>query len=154
MGHNIPVPLPRDRYARLCFAPEAAIVNVLDDIIVSFGPSLDRTGARTPGIGQSATCGEREIFVEHLNLAYDETQTAMGISAQGEFVEVFSGPSGSWTILITNPSGLTCVVTDGDYWKHVDRPHGAIRTPLYGRLKHLCRPVRLVAGIIDPFGLH
>ena len=78
----------------------------------------------TPGVGQSAICGEREILVEHLNLTYDETQTAIGISADGQIVEVISGPSGSWTILVTNRDGLTCVVTGGDYWEHVGRPHG------------------------------
>ncbi|MET4102502.1 hypothetical protein ABIE58_001936 [Roseovarius sp. MBR-78] len=70
--------------------------------------------ATGPAAAQSAQCAPREVVVERLAEAYGETRQAMGLGANNAVIEVFaSGTSGSWTITVTGPSGLTCLIAAG-----------------------------------------
>ena len=46
----------------------------------------------------------------------------MGLAADGSVVEVLAATSGSWTILVTKPTGVSCVVASGEAWDHVPPP--------------------------------
>jgi hypothetical protein len=59
-------------------------------------------------------CGPRDAVVERLAQGYGETRQSMGISTANTMVEVFaSEQTGSWTILVTLPTGQTCLIATG-----------------------------------------
>lgn len=63
-------------------------------------------------------CAPRDRVVERLAGTYGETRRAMGLGANNAVVEVFaSDESGSWTITVTLPSGLTCLVASGQAYE-------------------------------------
>lgn len=67
-----------------------------------------------PVAAQSAQCAPREVVVQRLNEAYGETRQSMGLGANNAVVEVFaSDTSGSWTITVTGPRGITCLIAAG-----------------------------------------
>lgn len=61
-------------------------------------------------------CGEREDFAQKLNKAYGERPSSAGLESEGSVFEVFRSDEGSWTILSTQPTGLSCIVAVGDAW--------------------------------------
>lgn len=62
----------------------------------------------------SRNCGPREAVVDRLAEGYGETRQSMGLGANNSVVEVFaSDETGSWTITVTTPNGLTCLVASG-----------------------------------------
>lgn len=66
---------------------------------------------------QQRPCGDRDKIVERLDNKYGESRTARGLSHDNGMVEVYSSEeTGTWTILITLPSGQTCLVAAGDFW--------------------------------------
>lgn len=69
---------------------------------------------------QQLFCGEHEIILKMLEQQFREKRTAFGVTADGRLLEVFAGPSGSWTILVTHPSGPTCLATSGGGWQEID----------------------------------
>ena len=70
--------------------------------------------AAGPAVAQSAQCAPREVVVERLNEAYGESRQSMGLAANNAVVEVFaSDTSGSWTITVTGPNGVTCLIAAG-----------------------------------------
>jgi len=70
--------------------------------------------AAGPAMAQSAQCAPREVVVQRLNEAYGETRQSMGLAANNAVVEVFaSDTSGSWTITVTGPNGVTCLIAAG-----------------------------------------
>jgi hypothetical protein len=73
--------------------------------------------AMTAGTVQAQTarnCGERAAVVQRLADGYGETRQSIGIGANNSVVEVFaSTESGTWTITVTAPGGLTCLVASG-----------------------------------------
>ncbi len=64
-------------------------------------------------------CGERSGVIKTLAKAYKENPTAMGLAAGGGMLEVFSSPAGSWTILVTQPTGTSCIVAAGEEWESI-----------------------------------
>ncbi len=60
------------------------------------------------------SCAPRDTIVERLQHTYGETRRSVGLGSNNAMVEVFaSEESGSWTITITTPTGLTCLVATG-----------------------------------------
>ena len=82
---------------------------VLLGVLVVFSPF-------SPAIAQQV-CGERDRFTNKLENTYAERPIAMGLTEKGAVLEVFASQRGSWTFLITLPSGLTCVVASGQSWE-------------------------------------
>ncbi|GGA28835.1 hypothetical protein [Neptunicoccus cionae] len=77
--------------------------------------------AHSPAYSQQASCAERTQVVERLQSKYGETRRSVGLAANNGVVEVFaSDNSGSWTIVITLPNGMTCLVAAGDSYETLD----------------------------------
>ena len=59
-------------------------------------------------------CGPRDTVLIRLAERYGETRQAIGLGANNAIVEVFASPAtGSWTITVTVPNGVTCLVASG-----------------------------------------
>ncbi len=74
-----------------------------------------------PGSAQTI-CGERAKFIDMLGLKYAEKAVAMGLTSAGAVVEVLTSPTGTWSILLTYPTGLTCMVAAGTRWETLPIP--------------------------------
>lgn len=70
----------------------------------------------TPTLAQSI-CGERSRFLDQLGQHYGERLSAVGLVSNGTLLEVMTSETGSWTILITQPNGVSCVVATGESWE-------------------------------------
>lgn len=64
-----------------------------------------------------AFCGHRTEVVQTLSNSYSENPTAMGLAAGGGMLEVFSSKNGTWTIILTLPTGISCVIAAGEEWE-------------------------------------
>ena len=61
-------------------------------------------------------CAKREEVVERLWNKWQEVLTANGLTNDNQLVEVFVSKKGSWTIIISDPSGKSCVASAGQNW--------------------------------------
>lgn len=69
---------------------------------------------------QGRNCAPRAAVVERLAQRYGETRQSMGLGANNAVVEVFaSNDTGTWSITITTPGGLTCLVASGQAFEEV-----------------------------------
>jgi len=70
---------------------------------------------------QNRNCAERERVVERLSETYGESRQSIGLAPNNSVVEVFaSTETGTWTITVTNTSGLTCLVASGQAYEATD----------------------------------
>lgn len=67
-------------------------------------------------------CGERREVLNQLAERYGEELTAFGVGSDGRMVEVLVGPVGTWTIIATDPTGISCIVGSGDGWRRLKVP--------------------------------
>ena len=59
-------------------------------------------------------CAPRQIVLERLATKYGETRQSIGLGANNAVVEMFASiETGTWTITVTTPQGLTCLVASG-----------------------------------------
>ena len=77
--------------------------------------TLSLLGLAAPAIAlDTRNCAPRDTVVDRLANTYGETRRSMGLGANNAVVEVFaSNDSGSWTITVTLPNGITCLVASG-----------------------------------------
>ena len=68
-------------------------------------------------IGPSVKLGDRTKLIEALSQKYEEVPSAFGIVGQKNLVELFVSKSGSWTMLMTQSSGATCIMAAGQSWE-------------------------------------
>ena len=66
-------------------------------------------------------CGERNKVVANLKKNYSEVPVSMGLESAGGVIEVLAAPSGSFTIIITRPNGLSCIMVAGEDWENVPK---------------------------------
>ncbi|MBO6884325.1 MAG: hypothetical protein JJ869_12210 [Marivita sp.] len=65
-------------------------------------------------------CAARDLVIERLASSYGETRQSIGLAQNNTMVEVFaSTTTGSWTITVTNASGLTCLVASGQAFERI-----------------------------------
>jgi hypothetical protein len=71
---------------------------------------------------EQAFCAPRDVIAEKLTKDYGEALSAAGLQSASQLVEVWSDPaSGTWTIFVTSPTGMACVVASGENW-HMVQP--------------------------------
>ena len=69
------------------------------------------TGADAQG---ARNCAPRDQVVARLAEGYGETRQSIGLGANKSVIEVFaSDETGSWTITMTAPNGITCLMASG-----------------------------------------
>ena len=65
------------------------------------------------------TCGDRTDILKTLEKIHSELPQALGLSTDGKVLEVLVSPTGSWTILVSYPGRLTCLVAAGESWERL-----------------------------------
>lgn len=62
-------------------------------------------------------CGPRAEIVAQLEQKYGETRRGVGLQNRGAVTEVFaSAETGTWTIMVTRPDGVSCLIGAGEAW--------------------------------------
>jgi len=70
---------------------------------------------------QAPICGDRDSLMVQLEKKYSEQPKSMGLAANGSVVEVLTANTGTWTIMITNPQGITCLIAAGEHWEEMNQ---------------------------------
>jgi len=68
----------------------------------------------------AAQCAKRPQVIDILVQKYGETRRSIGIAANNTVMELYaSAETGSWTIAITMPAGVTCLMASGQGFEPV-----------------------------------
>lgn len=63
------------------------------------------------------------MLTAQLKALYREDPAAIGLSESGRLMEVFASPDGrTWTIVMTTPDGLACIMAAGKNWDVIIPP--------------------------------
>ena len=99
-------------------SPKIAMLRVLGATMLALVLLL---GVQSSASAQSVCASHAEVM-KQLGSAYSEAQVAIGLASNGGVVEVFSTDDGSsWTIVMTMPTGRSCVVASGEAWEQTTK---------------------------------
>lgn len=62
-------------------------------------------------------CGPRAEVLDMLGERYEETRRGIGVAGPTQVLEVFASEQGTWSVLVTDPQGRTCLVASGRSWE-------------------------------------
>ena len=72
-----------------------------------------------PPVEAQTNCGLREQVTENLRQTWQETQIGAGLHRADRLIEVWSAETGTFTILLTLPNGISCILLAGTDWVDV-----------------------------------
>jgi len=61
-------------------------------------------------------CNQRDKVVDTPHQGFHEVQVGAGLMPGGQLVEIFASPAGTWTILMSLPTGKSCLIAAGENW--------------------------------------
>ncbi len=80
------------------------------------GATLSSTG---PASAQQA-CVTHEAATKHLEKQFDERVVGRGLANAGKAMfELFVSETGSWTVVVSEPNGPSCILTSGESWQQL-----------------------------------
>lgn len=63
-------------------------------------------------------CHDAAEIAKQLRNKYDEVPVAFGLQNNGNLLQVFSSEKKrTWTLVSTNPNGLSCIIAAGKHWE-------------------------------------
>jgi hypothetical protein len=75
--------------------------------------------------GETGACAARAEVVAKLAQRFGETLRSVGLQRADGLVEIYaSEKTGTWTILVTRPDGMSCLLAAGELWE--DEPRHAL----------------------------
>ncbi len=66
-----------------------------------------------------AVCGPHGEVVKKLEGDFKEARAGLGLAGNGGLVELYVSEKGGWSVLVTRPNGMTCLVAAGENWEIV-----------------------------------
>ena len=92
---------------------------------------------------QTQNCAPHEVVVAHLAEGYGESRQSIGLAQNNAVVEVFASPeTGTWTITVTQPGGLTCLVAAGEAFQDLNEELPVVDEPALIQCPLALRPAR------------
>ena len=71
----------------------------------------------TSASAQQQVCLLHDVAVDKLQAQYGEQVSGRGLAQEGRaMVELFRSETGSWTLVITDVNGRSCVMATGEAW--------------------------------------
>ena len=77
-------------------------------------------------------CAPRDEVVKQLGAQFSEAPVSRGLTGDGMVLEVFASPHGTWTTVLSEPTGVYCLVSGGEGWQSTDH---SLRTGTEPRAK-------------------
>jgi len=70
---------------------------------------------------QQAQCADRARVLEMLENRYGETRRSLGVASGNGVMELHaSAATGTWTLTMTLPNGMTCLISSGHGYQEAD----------------------------------
>ncbi len=104
--------------------PASALFRIFGAVVIALGLLLNgATGAKA-----QAMCLRHSDLAAQLETKFGEAPTAIALASNGGLIELFStGDGATWTLVMTSPDGVACVLVSGESW---DRRHQVAKGPV------------------------
>jgi len=91
----------------------------LSNICVAAALALVVTAVGAPQTLAAQPCGIHDALAKTLKTKYQETRRILGIINARNVMEIFMSPQGTWTVVVTDTSGTSCITAAGEGWQEI-----------------------------------
>ena len=75
-----------------------------------------------PAASAQPVCGTHSAVSDNLKKSYAEVPVSMGVTIGGGVIGVYASPKVTWTLVITQPNGVSCLIAAGQDWEELPKP--------------------------------
>ena len=87
-------------------------------MVLACGAFAGPAGAQTAPGNPRMPCHNATEIAKQLSNKYDEAPVAFGLQSNGNLLQVYSSEQkGTWTVVSTTPTGVSCIVAAGKRWE-------------------------------------
>ena len=72
----------------------------------------------TPSAQAQFICGGHSDLVAGLAQAFQQKQIGYGVVGEAAIVEIYVAANGTWSMLVTDVKGRSCIFATGDGWEN------------------------------------
>ena len=72
----------------------------------------------TPSAQAQFICGGHSDLVAGLAQAFQQKQIGYGVVGEAAIVEIYVSANGTWSMLVTDVQGRSCIFATGDGWEN------------------------------------
>ena len=83
------------------------------------GPEFQLAFPNNPEALPNAVCAPRTMVIDRLGKKYSETVLSFGLASNGRAVELLTSEDGGFSIFMTHPNGVSCMLAAGKSWENV-----------------------------------
>lgn len=98
------------------------VPTALTSILLAFFAVAGEVPRAAADAAAIAMCGPRKDVVTQLRESFGEVPTAIALTDFGTLLDLLVSPAGTWTILVTTPNGMGCVLATGRHWEAITAP--------------------------------
>lgn len=96
------------------FAVIATLAAISLVVIVALAPRAAH--AQGMNINVAMSCNKSEIVLQMLHDKYKEQVAGGGVTPGGGHIRLFVSETDSFTVIVTSPDGISCIMTGGENW--------------------------------------
>lgn len=94
-------------------------MKTLQRVLAVLGIVAASLAATGPANAQQG-CVARETARDQLEKRFDEQVVGRGLANSGKAMfELFVSEKGTWTVVVSEPNGRSCIVASGESWQHM-----------------------------------
>jgi hypothetical protein len=92
-------------------------LKTIEMLALAMGAAVASTGAQA-----ASSCAPRSEIAKALGDSFHEQQGMYALSASGNLVELFVSKAGTWTLVVSTPRGVSCVLDAGEHMQVTFHP--------------------------------
>lgn len=66
-------------------------------------------------------CGDRKEIITELKERYSEHPISIGLAKNGAVLELFVSQDHTFSLIMTQPTGVSCLIAGGDHWESLPK---------------------------------
>ena len=91
---------------------------LISAVLFACGAFAGPIGAQMAPSNARMPCHNATEIAKQLSSKYDEAPVAFGLQSNGNLLQVYSSEEkGTWTVVSTTPTGVSCIVAAGKRWE-------------------------------------
>jgi hypothetical protein len=76
----------------------------------------------SPSSATTVVCGAHDAIVSSLTESFHEQRESIGLTDGGMLIEIFVSDEGRWTMVMSSPAGISCIIASGESWERMPKP--------------------------------
>ena len=91
-------------------------ITIIICVLLSLGLMAYAAYAQGTYVPVQMACNKSEVVLKMLQDKYKEQAVGGGVTPGGGHIRLFVSETASFTVILTSPEGVSCVLTGGDDW--------------------------------------